>query len=190
MSVESASSTPLEQMPLIARTQLRDVHLVSVEGQNNEQLSPNAVVEVGMEDWSYRAEAGKLFLRLVTTVSYKSPPPDSEVSSGETPSDSQEGSPELGRLVVAHTADFDLAGDPAAITPEQVDELIAANVLFIVFPYVRATVQRLAADLVLPPTVLPYLRRNLGPATVDAPSDEGGHGATTPSSDADSTTAR
>ena len=190
MSVESTSATPLEQIPLIARTQLRDVHLVSVEGLNNEHASPNAVVEVGMEDWSYRAEAGKLFLRLVTTVSYKSPPPDPEVSSGETPLDSQDALPELGRLVVAHTAEFDVAGDPAAITREQVDELIATNVLFIMFPYVRATVQRLAADLALPPTVLPYLRRNLGPATVEAPADEGEDGATAPPADADPTAAR
>lgn len=190
MSGDLASSTPLEQMPLIARTQLRDVHLVSVEGQNNEQPSTNAVVEVGMEDWSYRAETGKLFVRLVTTVTYRTPPPDPPVAGVVTDGDQQGGSLDIGRLMVAHAADFDLAGDPVAITPEQVDELIAANVLFIMFPYVRATVQRLAADLALPSTVLPYLRRSLGPASVDSPSDEDEHAAIDPLAVTDSPNAR
>lgn len=175
MSVEPVPSTPLEQTPLIARTQLRDVRLVAVEARNNEQASPNAVVEVAMEDWSYRAEAGKLFVRLVTTVRYNQPGPDAQTPSGEgeaSPEAGPEAGPaELGRIVVAHTADFDLAGDPAAITSEQVDELIAANLLFIIFPYVRATVHRLSADLMLPPTVLPYLRRNLVPTTADTPDN-------------------
>ncbi|MHB1010157.1 MAG: hypothetical protein ACYC1E_13150 [Propionibacteriaceae bacterium] len=143
---------------------MRDVRLVSIEAYNHAQPSRDATVEVAMDDWAFRAEPGVLFVRLASTVRYFKAESETD-SPVEEPIDQPEREPaELGRLVVAHTAELELEGDPEAVTREQIDELVEMNLMFIMFPYVRATVHRLSSDLQLPPIVLPYLRRNVGPA--------------------------
>jgi hypothetical protein len=51
----------------------------------------------------------------------------------------------------------------------QADEFINGNLLFMMFPYIRTSIQQVSADLRLPLTVLPYLRR--GPAVPSEDAD-------------------
>ncbi len=147
-----------EELPLVARTELRDVLLVAIEGSNpftgNEV--PN-VIQVKMEDAAYQAEAGILRVRVQTEVTFDLPRREESSDEGE----GREEAPanERAFLNVTHEAVMSLQGDHDAITSEQAHDFIVGTVLFLVFPYVRQALHHYAADLRLPNLVLPFLKR-------------------------------
>ena len=54
----------LDQLPLVARTDIRDVRLVSIEAQAPDVPAEDAAVHFAMDEMAYRVEAGTLFVRV------------------------------------------------------------------------------------------------------------------------------
>lgn len=153
---------PIESLPLVARTELRDVRLVSVMARNQERPVERTGVQASWDAMSYRTEPGTLFIKLTTNVRYYAPPAAAESAGSESAeSVPDETSPEVGSLSVVHLAELSLEGDHTRITPEQAEDFFASTILFMMFPYIRASVHRFSIDLQLPPTVLPYLRHGM-----------------------------
>ena len=153
----------LDQLPLVARTDIRDVRLVSIEAQAPDVPADDAAVHFAMDEMAYRVEAGTLFVRVTANVRYFA----------EDPGAGQPAAPEsdptrleVGRITLILLAE--LAFEGGAISQTQADEFMAGNLLFMMFPYIRTTVQQVSADLRLPLTVLPYLRRETGIASEEA----------------------
>lgn len=157
-----SADTPLvgpEYDPLIARTEIRDVWVASVSAKGPAFPIPEADVGYSMTDVEFHAETGSLLVRLETKVNYLAPGAKegpAEVPEASGASDDRS----LAQIRVVHVADLRLEGDPEAVTREQIDELMASGLLFMMFPYVRATIHQLSIEMRLPVTVLPYLRRN------------------------------
>jgi hypothetical protein len=159
-----------DQFPLVARTNLRDVRLVSIDAHAPDIPVADAEVRVTMEDIAYRAEPGALLVRLSAKVSYYDRKTD-QVLDGTNPEDPAALQGEVGRITVTQLAELSFEGDSASITAEQADEFLRGNLLFMMFPYVRASIQQLASDLRLPPTVLPFLRRDVVSVLPDVDQD-------------------
>lgn len=156
MSDELPTTGPNRVADLIDRTELRDVRLISISGHSQDRPVPNASAAVSMEDITYRTEPGSLLVRLMTDVHYYEPPGEG-TENGEL--DVEKPRTEVGRLQLVHVADLSLEGDLDGTDQDQIGEFLAGNIIFMLFPYVRAAIQRYSADLMLPTTVLPYLRR-------------------------------
>jgi hypothetical protein len=168
VSVESPLPLELDQLPLAARTDMRDVRLVSVEAETHELPIETTHVQVAMDDLSYKVQDDTMSVKLVARVRYLVDEPDGETSEnldGEAAVDRTEAA----RIIVALRAELSFEG--GAITSEQADEFMAGTMLFMLFPYARAAIQQIASDLRLPPTVLPFLRRGAITISAEAPSN-------------------
>lgn len=152
--VADAPQNP-DETPLIERTELRDVRLVSVRAKNQERPIDEVHVHINMDRWAYKVESGVLLVKLRTEAIYSDQP--------GAPAENEDRKKHsiLGRVVVVHLAELELKDDPDAISREDVEQLLQVNLLFMMYPYVRASLQRYTADLALPPIVLPYLRRDV-----------------------------
>ena len=100
-----------------------------------------------------------MFFRLQAEVLYFEQPPTIE-SNGRTAILLDNDVP-FGVIKVALLGKLALEVDPDDVTPENAGELIDTNIIFMMFPYLRTTIQQTAADLRRPPTVLPYLHRDI-----------------------------
>lgn len=171
----SESPEPVTQrLPITHRSELLDVRLISIEGHSPDRPVERADISVAMDDLGYRFEPGFLFVRLATVVRYLEPQEDRQ-SSGSDSAESGSSPSELARLTVVHVAEVSLEDDPSDITQEQVEDFLG-NMLFIMFPFVRASISRYSSDLSLPTTWLPYLRRDLNDSSAGAGGSESGNG--------------
>lgn len=159
MSADSAPSLTSSGIPIVHRSELQDIRLLSVEGHSPDRPLERADISVAVDDISYRIEPRLVFVRLATVVRYFEAREDNQSLSSDPLGDAAD-LPELGRLTVVHVAELSLDGDPNDITPDQVQDFLG-NMLFIMFPFVRASISRYSVDLSLPPTWLPYLQRSL-----------------------------
>ena len=153
----------LDQLPLVARTNIRDVRLVSIEAQAPDVPAEDVAVHFAMDEMAYRVEARTMFVRVAANVRYFAEGAD---AGRPTASESEPTRLEVGRITLVLLAE--LAFEGGAISQTQADEFTAGNLLFMMFPYIRTTVQQVSADLRLPLTVLPYLRRETGIASEDS----------------------
>ena len=142
-------------VPLVQRTELRDVRLVAVRSKNQERPVQNLHVRVDMDNWAYRAEPGTLLVTLRTEAVYFE-----QSEQAENGKRARKGS-RVGKVTVTHLAELELKDDPNAVTHARMGEFLEKNLMFMMYPYVRASLQRYAADVLLPPVVLPYLRRDV-----------------------------
>ncbi|MFJ9369362.1 hypothetical protein ACIRRA_33760 [Nocardia sp. NPDC101769] len=112
-------------------------------------------ISVNVSDPQYVLQENRLLVRVTHTVTfYEAKTPDSE---------STEKNAELATIKVAHVADLKLRGD--APDPGEIDDLFRNNTIFMIHPYARSAIHRLAVEVGLPPVVLPYLRRSDWPPT-------------------------
>lgn len=163
MPSEAPLPIELGQLPLIARTDIRDVRLVSIEAQAPDVPAEDTSVHFAMDEMAYRVEGDTLFARVTANVRYSA----AVVGAGQPgASESEPTLREVGRITFTLLAELSFKG--GAISQTQADEFMAGNLLFMMFPYIRTTVQQLSADLRLPLTVLPYLRRETGILSEDA----------------------
>ena len=153
----------LDLLPLVARTDIRDVRLVSIEAQAPDVQAEDAAVHFTMDEMAHRVEAGTLFVRVAANVRYLAEGPGAGQPSAP---ESEPPRLEIGRITLVLLAE--LAFEGGEISQTQADEFMARNLLFMLFPYIRTTVQQVSADLRLPLTVLPYLRRETGITSEDA----------------------
>jgi len=154
--VPSEVPLPIEfdQLPLVARTEIRDVRLVSIEAQAPDMLAENAAAQFTMDEMAYRVEANTMFVRVTANVRYFA---EGAVAGEPTDTESDPTGREVGRISLSLLAE--LAFEGGAISKTQADEFMAGNLLFMMFPYIRTSVQQVSADLRLPLIVLPYLFR-------------------------------
>lgn len=142
----------LDQLPLAARTRIRDVRLVSIEAQAPDVPTEGTAIHFAMGEVAYRVEADTLFGRIETTTRYF----EGETDAGDPESDAAESvGREVGRLTLVVLAE--LAFEGGAVSQVQADEFMERNLIVMLFPYIRNSVQRLSAELRLPQTVLPNL---------------------------------
>ncbi len=151
--------------PLVQRTELRDVRLIAVRSKNQERPVQNLRVRVDMDKWAYKAEPGMLLVTLRTEAVYFE-------QSEQVETGSRKGA-RVGRVIVTHLAELELKDDPSTVSRARMAEFLERNLMFMMYPYVRASLQRYAADVLLPPVVLPYLRRDVPThAITDGPDPE------------------
>jgi hypothetical protein len=157
----------LDSLSVVARTEIRDVRLVGVTAKTDDVLPAEIDIEIRMTRNRYRVENGSLYVRTAAEARYltRVSEPDTHAEDRTATETDQVEDPgateqqkEVGRIEVELLAELDFEG--GQITHEQMDEFLERSFLFIIFPYVRTTMQQTAADLRLPPTVMPYLRRN------------------------------
>lgn len=79
----------------------------------------------------------------------------------------------IGSVEVTHLVDIELQGAEPP-TNEAISAFVRGNVLFIVYPYVRAALQRLPSEFGLPSVLLPYLRRTMHGTVVPHDPDRSG----------------
>lgn len=140
---------------LVAHTELVDIRTVEIHAagidETSETMKQPAQVDISLKLASegFKATAGKLRVRTTAEVSYSMVPEDG--SSGT----------EFADIKVVFELLFDLSEEinPESITSEEIQTFDQDNLIFMAFPYVRSALQSLAAELRLPPTVLPFLRR-------------------------------
>jgi len=153
----------LDSLPLVARTDMRDVRVVSVVARTDDVVPTDTEIAVRMTRSQYRVEEGSLFVRTSAEAQYLAHPPEEAegATAEEGAAHSTDAAPaeqrEVGSIEVEVLAELDFQG--GEVTPAQIDEFLDHNFLFMIFPYVRTVLQQTAADLRLPPTVLPFLRR-------------------------------
>lgn len=166
MPSESPAPVTRGELPISHRSELLDVRLASIEGHSPDRPVERTDISVAMDDMSYRFEPGYLFVRLATVVRYLEPQEDRKSSE---PDSAESGSNplELARLTVVHVAEVSLEDDPSDIAQDQIEDFLG-NMLFIMFPFVRAAISRYSSDLSLPTTWLPYLRRDLNDQSAEA----------------------
>lgn len=115
-------------------------------------------IELSVDDPTFLIDPERFLVRFVHHLTYAADSPRGE--DGENT--------QVAKLEVAHIAELILRGDPPQ--SDVVSAFIHSTVVFVVHPYVRASLQRLATDLDLPPVTLPFLRRSLdGPPAGDEP---------------------
>lgn len=144
-----------EDRNLVAHTELVDIRTVRIDAgiadELPETLNEPAQVDISLKLASedFKASKGNLRVRTVAEVSYS------------TVSEENSNGVEFGAIKVVFELNFDLNEeiDPETITSEDIQAFDQDNLIFMVFPYVRSALQSLAAELRLPPTVLPFLRR-------------------------------
>ncbi len=152
---------------LVERTDVRDVRAVQLSAEVHVPELPgeiDAVVDV--RNPQYVFNDGRLFVRVAHDVDFR--------SAHSTVETALPVGAKLGEIHVVHVAELVVDGN--APEPSEVDDLFRGNTVFMVHPYARAAIQRLAMEVGLPPVVLPYLRRSsiaaqakqsLLPASVD-----------------------
>lgn len=143
-----------DDVPLVERTELRDVRLISIRAKNQERPGHDVQVHVNMDKWAYKIEPGTLLITLRTEAIYSE-------HSDQIEAGSKKDRARLGRVVVTHLAELGLQGDPETVSRARIEEFLGNNLMFMMYPYVRASLQRYAVDLLLPPVLLPYLRRDV-----------------------------
>lgn len=150
----------LIQTSLVPFTDIRDVKLLELSArapEEPEKLGESELVnvELSFANPAFRTKRGDLQILLPAQVSYTSENPESNEDSDSTDSD------EIARISMVFRIELDL--DPL-VAPECIDTeimsgFVDSNVIFMVYPYVRSTVQRISGEMPFPNTVLPYLRR-------------------------------
>lgn len=154
----------LDSLPVVMRTDMRDVRLVSVVAHVQDVIPADTDIAIRLEPSRYRVDGASLFVRTVAGARYfrhEATETDNDAGRSPEPDAAPEGPPaelqDMGSIEVEVLAELDFQG--GEVTQEQMDEFLDQNFLFMIFPYVRTLLQQTAADLRLPPTVIPFLRR-------------------------------
>ncbi|QIS02359.1 hypothetical protein F5X71_08500 [Nocardia brasiliensis] len=113
------------------------------------KLPEEVNAKISVDEPKYTFEGGDLFIRVTYDASFFPASPTGE--------DSTDDDSKLAEIRVAHVAVIKVEGD--APDRSEIDRLFVENVTFMIHPYARASIQRLATDVGLPPVTLPYMHR-------------------------------
>ena len=152
----------MELESLVERTEVRDIRLQRFSGEVLRTPPESVDVRLTNSLPRYALQEGSILALFTHRLDFEEL---SEQNADEQP---------VGHVEVTHIVELELRGEGEP-SDDSVSALLATNVLFMVYPYVRAALQRLPVEFGLPPILLPYLRRD-----VSSPL----HGELTPS-DAD-----
>lgn len=144
---------------LVPFTEIRDIKLVrlsAIAPEEPEAIGESVKVDLSFSNPAFRARQGELQILLPAKVSYSADAPD-----GDSDNESVD-TQEFASIDMMFRLDLDL--EPT-VQPEEIDKdiisgYVDSNAIFMVYPYVRSTVQRVSGEMPFPHTVLPYLRRS------------------------------
>lgn len=147
-----AASTD-DMREFIARIELVSFDTMHVEaGREGGPLPDEVAIRVETQPVTYDHEGALLTIRYAHRATYTA-----TVGGDPTQTESPE-APILGQVVALHLLTLTVEGDEP-LHPETVQAFATTDGYFMAFPYVRQTLQSLAASVGLPPLVLPILRR-------------------------------
>lgn len=166
MASDNQPSEPQRQPQpsLVSRTEIGDVRAQELFAVAHTPFPPDEViVSINVRDPQYVFENDQLLIRFTHDVTFFAA--DQADQAGLSEKAEVGDRVTVGEIRVAHIVQLSYNGD----TPndDEIDGLIISNTLFMVYPYVRSAIQRLAMDVGLPPLILPYLRR--GAINLDMP---------------------
>lgn len=130
---------------LVERTELLDIRVQKIAGEVFRNPPDEMEVRVADTLPRYTIQESKILAIFSHRVEYFE-----ENAAGETEA--------VGNVEVSHLVELDLQGEGTP-SSESVTVLLADSILFLVYPYVRAALQRISIEFGLPPVLLPYLRR-------------------------------
>ncbi|MBF6297515.1 hypothetical protein IU459_08155 [Nocardia amamiensis] len=143
-------SVDVPRKPLVARTEIRDVLAVRLAAEVHAvELPDEANVSLSISEPQYTFRRGELLIRVTHNVDFARPAAAEDQSPGEDV--------KFAEIHVTHVAVLEVDGDDP--DPSEVDRLFVENTIFMIHPYARAAIQRLTAEVGLPPLTLPYMRR-------------------------------
>ncbi|WP_068400116.1 hypothetical protein [Kribbia dieselivorans] len=134
---------------LVRRTQLSDIRLQAFSGAVIRTPPEDISVTVTPATPRFARDEGAIIALFSHRIDYTGPDPR-RADDDETP---------VGHLETTHLVEVSLAGDDAP-SDESIEAFLSGNVLFMVYPYIRAALHRLPSEFGLPPVLLPYLRRD------------------------------
>ena len=131
---------------LVERTEVRDIRLQRFTGELLRTPPDEIDVRLSNNEPLFSRQPGALLVLFSYRLDYVKPEHDDEP---ETP---------VGSIEATHIVEIEVRGDDEA-SDDTVSAFVGGNVLFMVYPYVRAALHRLPSEFGLPPILLPYLRR-------------------------------
>lgn len=132
---------------LVARTEVRDIRLQRFVGELLMTPPDEIQVRLSSSEPRFSRQEGVLLVLFSHKLEYFEARHNDEP---EVP---------VGSIEATHIVEVELRGDETP-SDEAVSALVGGNVLFMVYPYVRAALHRLPSEFGLPPILLPYLRRS------------------------------
>lgn len=145
-----------ETRTLLHYTELRDIRTVEIRGFGADDTvdfsTETQRIDISLELGSigYKATIGELRVRTKVKAEYS-------LITVEGVKDDPFGGIDVVFELVLNLSD-EIA--PESVTEREVQLLESENLNFMLFPYVRSALQSLAAELRLPPTIIPFLRRD------------------------------
>lgn len=137
---------------LVDRTEISDVRALLLSVEVYEVEMPDEIdVSVDVSNPQYAIHDERLLVRVTHHVGFYAKLADAD--------DMALNRAKLAEISVAHVVELTVQGK--APESAEIDDLFFQNTIFMIHPYARAAVQRLAADAGLPAVVLPYLRREV-----------------------------
>lgn len=131
---------------LVERTEVRDIRLQRFTGELVRTPPEEIDVRLSNAEPRYSRQPGLLLVLFSHKLDYVEPSHD---DLPETP---------IGSIETTHIVEVEVRGDDQP-SDDAVSAFIGGNLLFMVYPYVRAALHRLPSEFGLPSILLPYLRR-------------------------------
>lgn len=165
------TKSDIEAQSLIPYTDIQNVELISIDARAPESRLNDAHIQLRIEDAAFQAHPEALHIKVTATVEYRPLPERGTQSTAEealsaaSPQLSEAETEELPDPVASISLCYlitlwlDKRVNPEDIDKESVNVLMEMNTIFMLYPYVRAAVQRLSGEMPFPHTVLPYMRR-------------------------------
>ncbi len=145
---DAATQVPsMKLQNLVDRTELREIRLQSFTGKILQTPPEELQVSFQPSEPEYSRENGGILVLFTHRLEYS------------TVVDSNDEPIRVGYIETVHIVELELESGEEP-SDESISALIATNVLFMVFPYVRAALHRFPGEFGLPPILLPYLRRD------------------------------
>lgn len=143
------------------RMELQDVRLVEFSCRAPDELPELPRVRIDLDEFAYSFDDQTMLVRHLTKVDFfrNAKREQGSQHTADTELERDDPDPPEATLKFVHIMRLQLAGGSDFVTEDRFRELAEGTLLFLLFPYVRAACQRFAAELSLPPIVLPILRR-------------------------------
>lgn len=144
---------------LISVSEIRDVFLVEMHASAPDQGNYETLhINLQIGERKFRSTPGTLQVGLTARVLYFATEQEIPAEGGPLPTDDA-----VGSIVLDYMVDLDLDEDVDAseINDESIGKLVESTLNFVLFPYIRAAVQRITGEMPFPHTVIPFMRRQI-----------------------------
>lgn len=143
-------------LTLLSQLSLDSIDTEFVAAEKCVDAIPDAIA-IGLENQPAKIEhrSGRLVLRYAHRATYF---PEGLLPPPETPKQPVDEEARVGRVEAVHVVTWRCA-DPLSVDDATLAAFAEADAYFMVYPYVRQTLQSLSEQVSLPPVILPLLNR-------------------------------